>query len=372
MSNLTVGLAIVGGLVLAGVVAHGAWTTRRNAPKILRTEHARLDDDLAPRQEPGLDDMALGSNGGTSLDEAVGSPATNPGLSQTAVGRSSFGRTLPPAERRPALDALIDLIAPMQLDHPVSGEAVMQHMPTTRRAGSKPFAIEARNERTRQWELPQPLQRYDAFQAGVQLANRSGALNEIEFSEFVQKANAFADSLDASATFPDMREEVARARELDTFAASHDAQLGVTVRARNAAWSAGFVQLHATRQGFVAGAVPGRMVLPASAIGAPPILVLNFDTQAAMADDPSQTALRSVALSLDVPHVERAEQPFVRMRDVAITLAASMDGTITDDRGAVLMADALDAIGADLEALYDALQERDLAAGSALARRLFS
>ena len=32
MSNLQLGLAIAGGLVLAAVVAHGAWTSRKNAP----------------------------------------------------------------------------------------------------------------------------------------------------------------------------------------------------------------------------------------------------------------------------------------------------------------------------------------------------
>jgi hypothetical protein len=33
MDNLTVMLAILGGLVLAGIVAHGAWSTRRADPR---------------------------------------------------------------------------------------------------------------------------------------------------------------------------------------------------------------------------------------------------------------------------------------------------------------------------------------------------
>jgi FtsZ-interacting cell division protein ZipA len=102
------------------------------------------------------------------------------------------------------------------------------------------------------------------------------------------------------------------------------------------------------------------------------VLGLSFDTHAAMAEDPAQTALRAVTLSLDVPQVDRSEQPFVRMRDAAIALAATMDGLITDDNGQVIRADALDVIGSDLEQLYDTLDARDLAAGSPLARRLFS
>ncbi len=84
----------------------------------------------------------------------------------------------------------------------------------------------------------------------MQLANRSGALNEIEFSEFIAKAQAFCDAVGGTPDFPDMIEEVARARELDQFASGHDAQLGFTLRARRAAWSPGYVQQHAARLGF--------------------------------------------------------------------------------------------------------------------------
>jgi hypothetical protein len=114
------------------------------------------------------------------------------------------------------------------------------------------------------------------------------------------------------------------------------------------------------------------MVLPAASHGAPPVLGLSFDTQAALADDPAQSALRELTLSLDVPQVHRSEQPFVRMRDAAVALAAAMEGIITDDNGEVIRAEGMDVIGSDLEQLYDTLDARDLAAGSPLARRLFS
>jgi len=91
-----------------------------------------------------------------------------------------------------------------------------------------------------------------------------------------------------------------------------------------------------------------------------------------MADDPELSAVRDIALSLEVTHVPRSEQPFVRMRQAAASLAEAMDGVITDDAGQLLSTDTMDRIGADLENLYDALDSRDLAAGSAQARRLFS
>ena len=89
--------------------------------------------------------------------------------------------------------------------------------------------------------------RYGELQAGVQLASRTGALNEIEYSEFVQRMQTFAEAIGASMDPPDMLDVMARARELDAFASQHDAQLAVHLHARGAAWSVGYIQQHARR-----------------------------------------------------------------------------------------------------------------------------
>ena len=341
MSSFTIGLAILGGLLLAMLVAYNTWTSRRNTPRqpeaaVAATPQAAED----VRQDPVFD--------------------------------VSLAPPLPPMEKKPGLDALIDVLTPIAMEAVVSGDAALAAMPPTRRAGSKPFAIEGFNDATQHWETPVAGHRYSAFQAGVQLANRTGPLNEIEYSEFVVKVQEFADAINGAAEFPEMLDEVARARELDQFASAHDAQLGFTLRAVNAAWSPGYVHQNAARLGFISGAIPGRMVLPSRVAGSPGLLGLSFDTQAALADDPAQSALRELTLSLDVPQVHRSEQPFLRMREVAGALAAAMEGAITDDNGQVIRDEALDVIGADLEQLYDTLDARDLAAGSPQARRLFS
>ena len=172
--------------------------------------------------------------------------------------------------------------------------------------------------------------------------------------------------------FPDMLDVVGRARELDAFASQHDAQLAVHLNARSAAWSVGYIQQHAGRHGFVPGAVPGRLVLPSAEDGAPPILVLSFDSQAALADDPNQAAVRDVTLSFDVPQTDPSAEPFVAWQASAQALSLGMDATIVDDNGQPLSAQGFDAIGGELGQLYETLATRDLAAGSPAARRLFS
>lgn len=354
-------MAVAGGLVLAGVVAHSAWSSRRNRPK-------QATPEAAPAQEtaktPVPDEAGQAYQRQEPSFDADTGPDSDSGLSALT------SLTMP--ERKPGLDALIDVIAPVLVESVVSGEAALAAMPSTRRAGSKPFGVEGLSVSTGEWELPFAGQRYSAFQCGVQLANRTGALNQIEYSEFVMKTQAFADAIGGEPEFPEMLDEVARARELDNFASGHDAQLSFTLRAIHTAWSPGYVQQSAARIGFVAGSIPGRMVLPANQTGHAPILGLSFDTQAAMAEDPEQTALREITLSLDVPQVLRSEQPFARMCEAAMALAASMDGAIIDDNGTPIRPEAMEVIHADLEQLYDTLDGRELSAGSALGRRLFS
>lgn len=342
MSQIQLGLLILGGLLLLGMAAYNFWLWRNSQPR--QAVVARADD--------------------------IGNFGQEPSLDAEVVEEGAFA--LPTPEKKPGLDALIDVIAPIALESPVSGDAVLAALPSTRRVGSKPVAIEGLNASSSRWEFAQAGQRYTQLQAGIQLANRSGALNDIEFSEFIIKIQAFCDALGGTPDFPDMRQEVARARELDQFASDHDAQLGFVLRAKRAAWSPTYVVQMAARLGFVAGSMAGRMVVPASQANQPPVLSMGFDTQAALADDPTQSALREITLSLDVPHVDRGERPFARMCEAAMALARDMDGVVTDDNGVALPPEAMDVIAAELEHLYDTLDQRELSAGSVLARRLFS
>ncbi len=347
--TLSTALAIVGALVLIAVVAHGAWAARRAKPR-----RADGQADTPARQDPVFD---------AATAAGAGLPEQRPQVPQ-----------LPLQPRKPSLrlDPLIDAIAPITLEAPVSGELGLSCLPASRRAGTKPFLIEGLNTDSGEWEMPMSGQRYGEFQSGVQMANRSGALNEIEFSEFVQKLQGFADGVGGMVEVPDMLDVVARARELDAFASGHDAQLAVALRANGAAWSVGYIQQMAARRGFVPGVLPGRLVLPAAEEGDPPVLVLAFDAQAALADDPNISSVREATLWLDVPQTAEALEPFPAWHDAARTLAADMDATMMDEQGRPITLHSFASIGGELATLYRALESRDLAAGSLAARRLFS
>jgi hypothetical protein len=341
--SLTLALAILGAVVLLAVLAQGWWRTRKAGPR-------KAVDDAAgsnSRIEPELDSKPLDAQD------------TQPDLRPTP-------------KRVPRIDALIDALVPLALEAPITGDAALAHLPPSHRAGAKPFYIEGLDAETGEWDVLTPGRRYGELQAGVQLANRSGPLNQIEFSEFVQKIEAYADAIGADADVPNMLEVVDRARELDALSAPLDAQLTVTLRSNGVAWSVAYVQQVAARLGFVAGAVPGRLVLPSNEEQAPPLLVLTVDAQAALADTPQSSAVRECTLSLDVPQSPESAEPFPAWHRSATALAADLDASAVDDQGQPVTLHAFAAIGQELAGLYQRLEALDVAAGTAAARRLFS
>lgn len=387
--SLAAALAALAGLVLAGIALQAWLTLRRTRPKppLLATpggagpeaDARRSEPTLAPGADPALgadtepQDLSGPSLAGTAAsgaDGADGAAAGGGGGGAAALRRHAARRAAP------RLDALIDALVPLALEAPITGELALAHLPPTRRAGSKPFYIEGLDTETGEWEplLPETTagRRFGELQAGVQMANRGGPLNEIEFSEFVQKVEAYAEALGARADLPDMIEVVARARELDALTSPLDAQLSVTLRANSVAWSVGYVQQVASRSGLVAGAIPGRMVLPGAEDGAPSVLVLSVDPQAALAEMPQGAAVRECVLALDVPQTPAAAEPFPAWHLLGRQLADELDASIVDNHGQPITLHAFAGIGKELDELYAKLEALDLAAGSPAARRLFS
>lgn len=346
--TLTTALALLGLAVLLALALQGWWKTRRiQAPK---PADARVQTE---RVEPALGD------------------------GDTADGQADTALALPRAavRRMPRLDALIDAIVTLALDAPISGELALSHLPPSRRVGSKAMIVEGLDAQTGQWETLTPEHRYSELQAGVLLASRSGPLNDIEYSEFVQKVQAYAEAVGATPDAPDMLEVVARARELDALASPLDAQLSIRLRANGVAWSVAYVQQVAHKLGFVPGAVPGRLVLPSAEDEAPPVLVLAVDAQAALAsmdDNPQGSGVRECVLTLDVPQTPESAEPFPAWHRAATQLADDLDATAIDNEGQPITLHNYATIGQELGDLYRQLQALDVAAGSAAARRLFS
>ena len=82
MTDLTVGLAIVGGVALAAVVAHGAWQARKAGP---RRAAPAVETPTATQLEPVLHDPAGHAN--AALSPRAGLRRVNPRLDETRLDR---------------------------------------------------------------------------------------------------------------------------------------------------------------------------------------------------------------------------------------------------------------------------------------------
>ncbi|NML29960.1 cell division protein ZipA C-terminal FtsZ-binding domain-containing protein [Paraburkholderia antibiotica] len=268
------------------------------------------------------------------------------------------------------VDRRIDCIVPVRLNGPVAGDKVIPLAQRLRRAGSKPVHIEGKPEGGGAWELLQNGTRYEELRAAAQLANRSGALNELEFSEFVTGVQQFADALDAAPEFPDMLETVAMARELDGFAAQCDAQLSINVLSDGAPWSANYVQAIASQDGLLLSRDGTRFVKLDSRQS--PVFMLQFGDTNFLRDDLTYKGGEMITLVLDVPVADEDILPFRLMCDYAKSLAERIGGRVVDDGRRPLPESALLAIEKQLMTLYAKLEQAGIPAGSPATRRLFS
>ena len=268
------------------------------------------------------------------------------------------------------VDHRIDCVVLMRIPAPVSGDKVIPLAQRVRRAGSKPVFVEGQRESDDAWEGLQPGTRYREVRAAVQLANRSGALNELEFSEFVTGVQSLADAIDGAPEFPDMIETVSMARELDGFAAQCDAQLSINVMSDGAPWSANYVQAVAAQDGLLLSRDGTRFVK--LDVRQNPVFMLQFGETNFLRDDLTFKGGQMITLLLDVPVADEDILPFRLMCDYAASLSQRIGARVVDDQRRTLPESALEAIERQLLTLYAKLEQAGIPAGSPAARRLFS
>jgi hypothetical protein len=142
-----------------------------------------------------------------------------------------------PGARALPVDELIDCNIPIALDNPLRGDKLLPMLQNLRHVGNKPVHFIGRTT-DGDWEAIAHGGIYDALLAGAQLANRSNAINEIEYSELVMRLRDLTDALSGEPELPDMPDVIRTAQALHQFIADHDAQLSVNVRSQGApgAW----------------------------------------------------------------------------------------------------------------------------------------
>jgi hypothetical protein len=383
-------LIAAGGVFIVGVFSYNKWQEYKAKKTVERAFSSDHDDVLmrpdgepaAPRHEPSfsLEDDAAAASPGSANARAHGYDAASPGVTAGGSAGASTGGAAdadgeayvppvqpagtltPAAEQATALvDPLIDCLLPLALEAPVRGDKILPVLQKLRLVGNKPvhyIGLHVNGD----WEPIVHGGVYTELQGGVQLASRSTALNELEYSELVTRLRAMADEIGAEPAIPDMMEVMAEAKTLHRFVSSHDAQLGVNLHTNGAPWAISTLLGALEKQGFDVRP-DGRYVMPDGEGGH----LFSLSTNVTLAEETTPR----LTLLLDVPCVAPARDGFGAMIACAKSLAGRLDGTIVDDYSQPLSDEALAEIAGQVRDFYADMESSDIPAGSTRALRLF-
>ncbi|MET3116400.1 FtsZ-interacting cell division protein ZipA [Undibacterium sp. GrIS 1.8] len=377
MTDLQIVLMGAGGAFLVGIVAYNKWQEYKAKKSVDQAFGAGHDDVLMNRdaypeypdklaeprfkEETYKEDVFNSSRHEPSLDTDFAEENSDFGQ-QNAIPDRTATSSFDAAEKELPVDELIDCIIPLEFDAPVRGEKLLSEIQSLKYVGKKPVHfIGLSHDGMRDVIAHGGI--YTALFAGVQMVNRSGPINELEYSEFVTKLREIADRLNAHSDIPDMNQVMSNARELHQFVSEHDAQLSVNVLANGAPWAVGTLLAALEKQGFDIRP-DGRLVMPDGDGGNLFTLSTNVSV--------SETVTARLTLLLDVPCVAPSRDGFGAMAACARSLSTRLGGTVVDDGNQAISKAALDEIAGQVSEFYAAMAEADIAAGSTRAQRLFS
>ncbi len=354
MTDLQASLIIIGGTIVVGVISFNKWQeykARKLVQKAFSSDHddVLMDADGGLRREPSLDDDPA-----VAMSEVAGAGSE--------IAEHSEPVPAPSAPKELPIDELIDCAIGLILEAPARGEKILPRLQKLRHVGNKPVHFVGQRD-DGGWEEIATGGVYYGLYAGVQLANRSGALNELEYSELITRLRQVSDEIDAEPDVPDMAEVMKRARTLYQFVAEYDAQLSISVRAKGAPWAISTLLAALERQGFDLRP-DGRLVMPDGDGG----VLFSLSTNVSLAE----ASTSRLTLLLDVPRVAPLRDGYGAMIACARMLATRLEGEVVDDSNQPLADAALTEIAEQVNAFYANMDAAEVPAGSSRALRLFA
>ncbi|WP_028454397.1 cell division protein ZipA C-terminal FtsZ-binding domain-containing protein [Chitinilyticum litopenaei] len=399
MTDLQLGSLIVGGAIVAAVYAFNWWQEyryrreagkafARNQPDVLmdapknvvrQGESLRVEPQMdaaheaAPRKEPRLQPAAFNDDAALPDDDdipplppamaarvavepprapaAPRTPTTTTAQSEVDGDREELASSL--------LDPALDFVAEIHAGEPVVAGEV------------PPFPAAKRVQvigRTLQdhWELVQSTSRsrYTELRVGLQLADRQGPVTPEQLNAFTMGVQQFADSIEASVSYPQRSAKLAAAQDLDEFCASVDVLIGLNILAVDRPFPLEKVRLLAEQAGMVRG---GDGAFHYRSDSGKTLFTLANQDQTPL-------GMTSTALTLlfDVPRVAGGLAVFDHLSEFALNLSASVGGNLVDDNGKPLTQSSIASISKQLAGIYARMDDRGIAPGSMAALRLFA
>ena len=369
MSDLQLSLIVLALIAIAAIWVFNTLIDRRRTRVLERRLKPRA---FAPAESevPAAGRAATepGQRSEPSFAESAGPGSSDPDESGAGLAASDADgdSTVAPSQGM-VIDDEIHAIVTLEPEGLLSGERAWSLLHAFRHAGRQPVMLVGVRG-----DLQEPIragQRYEAVLVAVQLANRSGPINEIEWSEFVAALQHVSEQIPAACEIPDMRETTSRARALDAQCVPLDAQIGINLASTQSGWTGQQVAELARDHGLILR--PDGRFHALDEHGATLFVLQNGDGGAFRADTLDAQQTSRLTLLLDVPRAPQDQRPFERLVELANRLSRSLEASIVDDQSHILSAAALASIGRQIEPVYAKLADAGMPAGSPRALALF-
>ena len=318
MSDLQLSLIVLALIAIGGIWLFNVVMDRRRSRVLERR--------LKPRVPPttAAADGAVTEIDARSEPSFVGSGATAAAMFATGdepdevdpTDGRDYPEDLATSSQSMTVDDEIHAIVTLEPESLLSGDRAWSLLHAFRHAGRQPVLLVG--VRGDHQEPIRPGQRYEAILVAVQLANRSGPLNEIEWSEFVAALQHVCEQIPASCEIPDMRETTTRARALDALCVPLDAQIGINLASTHDGWTGEHVASLAREFGLILR--PDGRFHALDEQGATLFVLQNGDGGAFRADTLEAQQTSRLTLLLDVPRAPaepRSVRPPGRTREPA-------------------------------------------------------
>jgi hypothetical protein len=323
------------------------------APEPARVPFRNASAPAAARTAPGWRDglQARPMPGAPAGSVAAGSPGEADPDATAEAGDAA--PAAPPAAPQPAA---IDLVVTLIPRAPVNAERLIALTSSLRHVGSKPVRIEIDGGQGR-WVPLQSGAMVGCLRCSVLLANRQGALNAVELSDFSSAMESLAGQIGARFVPPDMNQVLRQARQLDAAAAKLDTQVDLGVEASAPITAQKLASVARQLDLFDRGS--GRFACFAE--GGELLYTLM----------PGETA-DMLAFVLDVPRTAQEHDPWRSMVACANRCAQLVGGRVVDGAGRGMSVSMIESVAQQLQRRYQELAQAGLKAGSPAALRLFN
>ncbi len=327
-------------------------------------EKAAVRERIDPHLGPGAEDQPLHDEPDEALQPPTpGSAAPGSVPPAAATGSAAAANSLP--------EAAINYVAEIRAGE-VLPASVIQSLAAGLSATGRKYQLFGYDYNQRAWQpVTDADQWYTSAKIFVQLVDRGGAVTREQLEQVVALLREESQQVSAICEAPDIDEAMTRALSLDDFCLEVDIIVGLSVAARPGQVLHG-TQLRALAESNGLKLDSSGVFLMPDGQGGSLFSMDNQESKPFRADELKNLTTRSVTFLLDVPRTSDGIKVFNKMVAVCKKFADSLDATLCDDNRTMLNDSGLEKIRNQLRTIYEAMEQRGIAAGSETARQLFS